>query len=62
MKAITLLIILGGLAYGGKWMYDNGYFDSITESFNNTVSRTESFVNDDAVNNTNFDAQGNPVE
>lgn len=59
---LTFLIILGGLFFGGKWLYENGYFNSVLDSLNNTASRTGSFVNDDAVKNTNFDGQGNPVE
>ncbi len=60
MKGLVILVLLCGLAYGGKWLYDNHYLDSILESVNNTASRTADFATDKAVKDTNFDGQGNP--
>ena len=49
-----IIIVLAALAYGGKWLYDNHYFDSFQESFNNTVERTSDFATDKAVKEANF--------
>lgn len=54
MKLVTLLIILGGLAYGINYLYEMGYFDSFLQSFDNTVSRTSDFVTDRAVKEADF--------
>ncbi len=54
MKGIMILVILAALAYGGKWLYDNHYFDSVMTSFNNTVQRTSDFATDKAVKEANF--------
>ena len=59
MKGLMILVVLGGLAYGGKWLYDNHYFDSFLDSFGKTLERTGDFATDKAVKNTNFDGQGN---
>ena len=45
MKVIFYLIVLAGLAYGGKYYYDN-YMQT---AFSNTVSRTSDFATDRAV-------------
>lgn len=54
MKGLMILIVLAGLAYGGKWMYDNHYFDSFLGSVNNTVQRTGDFATDKAVKEANY--------
>lgn len=54
MKALVYLVILAGLAYGGKYLYDQGYFDSFMESFSHTTQRTSDFVTDKAVKEANF--------
>lgn len=63
MKLLVWLLILAGLFFGGKWLYDNGYVDemvqkyensSFNESMNNTISRTSDFVTDKAVKEANF--------
>ncbi len=54
MKALVYLVILAGLAYGGKYLYDQGYFDSFMESFSNTAERTGDFVTDKAVKEANY--------
>ena len=54
MKTLVYLVILAGLAYGGKYLYDQGYFDSFMESFSRTTERTENFVTDKAVKEANF--------
>lgn len=54
MKMTAWLVILIGLALGGKWLYDNGYFDSFSESLNNTVRRTSDFATDKAVKEANY--------
>lgn len=54
MKMIAWIVVLAGLAYGGKYLYDNGYFDSFLESFGNTVERTSDFATDKAVKEANF--------
>ncbi len=54
MKAVLTLVILVGLAYGGKYLYDNHYFDSFLNSFSNTTQRTTDFATDKAVKEANF--------
>lgn len=54
MKTLVYLVILAGLAYGGKYLYDQGYFDSFMESFSNTAERTGDFVTDKAVKEANY--------
>lgn len=54
MKTLVYLVILAGLAYGGKYLYDQGYFDSFMKSFSNTAERTGDFVTDKAVKETNY--------
>lgn len=54
MKGFMILVILAALAYGGKWLYDNHHFDSVIDSFNNTVRRTSDFATDKAVKEANF--------
>lgn len=54
MKALILIAILAGLAYGGKYLYDNGYLDSFMQSFDNTVHRTSDFAADKAVIEANY--------
>ncbi len=54
MKTLTWLVILAGLVFGGKWLYDNGYLDSFMESFGNTVQRTSDFATDKAVKEANY--------
>ncbi len=54
MKGIFILLILAALAYGGKWLYDNGYVEGFTNSVNNTVQRTSDFATDKAVKEANF--------
>lgn len=54
MKAFVILVILAGLAYGGKYLYDNHYFDSFLESVDNTTRRTSDFATDKAVKEANF--------
>ena len=63
MRLLIWIIILAGIVYGGKWLYDNGYVDeyiqkfkssSFSESFGNTVKRTSDFVTDKAVKETNY--------
>lgn len=53
MKTFVILLILAGLAFGGKHLYDNGYFDSFLQSVDNTSQRTGDFVTDKAVSNFN---------
>ena len=54
MNKLMWLLILGGLAYGGYHLYENGYFDSFLESFDNTVTRTADFATDKAVKEANY--------
>lgn len=54
MKFLLTLIILASLAYGGKYLYDNGYFDNFKQSFTNTVERTTDFATDKAVKEADF--------
>lgn len=63
MKLVAWLIVLSGVLYGGKWLYDNGYLNeymqkfkesSLSESINNTTQRTKDFATDKAVKETNF--------
>lgn len=54
MKTLMIVIVLAALAYGGKWLYDNHYFDSFMTSVNNTVQRTSDFATDKAVNEAEF--------
>ncbi|MBQ9235325.1 MAG: hypothetical protein IJ184_02535 [Alphaproteobacteria bacterium] len=63
MKAVIWLVILAGIAWGGKWLYDNGYVDearrkfdksSFSESLNNTVQRTADFATDKAVKEADY--------
>ena len=51
---IFWLIVLAGLAYGGKYLYDMGYFDSVIGSFDHTVANTSDFVTDKAVKEADF--------
>ncbi len=55
MKFVVWILILVGLAWGGKYLYDNGYMDSFLTSFNNTVERTSDFATDKAVKEANFE-------
>lgn len=54
MKGLVYLLILAGLFFGGKWLYDNGYMDSFLQSVDNTVERTSDFVTDKAVKEANY--------
>ena len=54
MNKLIWLLILGGFAYGGYYLYENGYFDSFLESFDNTVTRTADFATDKAVKEANY--------
>ena len=54
MKAFALLIILAGLAYGGKYLFDNHYFDSFLSSVEKTTERTVDFATDKAVKGANY--------
>lgn len=54
MKFLVWILILAGLFYGGKFLYDNGYVDSFLQSFNNTVERTADFATDKAVKEANY--------
>lgn len=54
MKAVVILVILAGLAFGGKWLYDNHYLDSFMESVQNTTQRTVDFATDKAVKEANY--------
>lgn len=55
MKFVVWVLILAGLALGGKYLYDNGYMDSFLTSFNNAVERTSNFATDKAVKEANFE-------
>ncbi len=55
MRTLFLLLVLAGLAYGGNYLYEIGYFDSFLESFGHTVSRTSDFVTDKAVKEAEFE-------
>ncbi len=64
MKYIIWLVILIGAVWGGKWLYDNGYFAKWQEQFNNssfkqsmenTVQRTADFATDKAVKEADFE-------
>ncbi len=59
MKGLVILVLLGGLVYGGKWLYDNHYLDSFLDSVSKTTERTANFATDKAVKDTNFDGQSN---
>lgn len=48
------LLILGALAYGIYYLYGQGYFDSFTNSVDETVERTSDFITDKAVNEADF--------
>ena len=54
MKKLLWLLILAGLAYGGYYLYESGYFDSFLQSFDNTVTRTADFATDKAVKEANY--------
>ncbi len=54
MKGLVYLLILAGLFFGGKWLYDNGYMDSFLQSVDSTVERTSDFVTDKAVKEANY--------
>ncbi|MBO5442862.1 MAG: hypothetical protein J6A33_03630 [Alphaproteobacteria bacterium] len=54
MKGFMILVVLAGLAYGGKWLYDNHYLDSFLGSVSNTVQRTGDFATDKAVKEADF--------
>ena len=54
MKIVVVLAILAGLAYGGKYLYDNHYFDSFLNSVENTTERTVDFATDKAVKEANY--------
>lgn len=54
MKGFMILVVLTGLAYGGKWLYDNHYLDSFLGSVSNTVQRTGDFATDKAVKEADF--------
>lgn len=54
MKLLMWVIVLVGLYYGGSYLYQQGYFDSVLESFGHTVSRTSDFATDRAVKEANF--------
>ena len=49
MRLLTMLIILGGLAYGGYYLYQEGYFDSFLTSVDETTTRTVNFATDKAL-------------
>ena len=54
MKPLLVLIFLAGAAYGGKYLYDQGYFDSFIGSVEKTTERTVNFATDKAVKEANF--------
>ena len=54
MKKLVWLLVLAGLAYGGYYLYEIGYFDSFLQSFDNTVTRTADFATDKAVKEANY--------
>lgn len=54
MKTIVILLILVGLGYGGKYLYDNGYFDSFLASVERTSERTADFATDKAIKEANY--------
>ena len=54
MKPLLILIFLAGAAYGGKYLYDQGYFDSFIGSVEKTTERTVNFATDKAVKEANF--------
>lgn len=54
MKLVVTLVILAGLAYGGKYLYDQGYFDSFLQSVESTTERTVDFATDKAVKEANY--------
>lgn len=54
MKSFLILLVLVGLGYGGKYLYDNGYFDSFLTSVERTSERTVNFATDKAVKETNY--------
>lgn len=54
MKGLVILVILGGLAYGGMWLYENHYFDDFLGAVDNTVQRTSDFATDKAVKEADF--------
>lgn len=54
MKIVVVLAILAGLAYGGKYLYDNHYFDEFLSSVSRTTERTADFATDKAVRETNL--------
>lgn len=54
MKAFVIIAVLLGLAYGGKYLYDNHYFDEFLSSVNRTTERTADFATDKAVRETNL--------
>jgi len=54
MKTFIILLILVGLGYGGKYLYDNGYFDSFMNSVERTTERTADFATDKAIKEANY--------
>ena len=55
MKTLLIwVVILAGLNYGGKYLYDNGYMDDFLQSVDNTVERTSDFATDKAVKEANY--------
>lgn len=58
MKLIVYLIILAGLAYGGKWVYDN----YLAESVNEAMHKTGNFVAKQNLEHIEIHSDGTYIE
>lgn len=54
MKILFEWLFLAGLIYAGYYFYENGYFDSVIESFQDTKENVSNFVTDKAINEAEF--------
>lgn len=54
MKALVIIAVLAGAVFGGKYLYDNHYFDELLSSVSRTTERTADFATDKAVKEADF--------
>lgn len=58
MRFIFLLLILAGLLYGGKYLYDNYLQEGVT----NTIENTRNFATDKQVKDFNVSGTGEIIQ
>ncbi len=58
MKFIVLLALLAGLAYGGKYLYDN----YLQEGIGHTIENTANFATDKQVKDFNVSGSGEIIQ